>query len=407
MPSQIPFHFSRHNVTKIQAAEGVVFVRPIAYGENYLVSGTGQKQETASARDVYYVVRDMVNRLGGPVPYLPGPLPDRTEFMRPDPPLPPDQRPDKGKKSLSWPGGIPGMVENVDDPEAEHYIDAVAQQRDVVVYAAIYTDYEQHQLKFQCQDWFKQATDEELLVAGRKEWGRDYEFDDIGWFCMLNNPKLAEVFEYIQKNNSGFEVYINEAQAVQWIKLNRPYLLQPMGLEGWEPVPEAPGAASEWDQLAEALEVDDPDDMWDRMTSQTDLGEVYELLKKEGFQPDYPEAYTHYMVIKVTGHPNDVKSFLIKHNVYNAQCMWADSIRPGQHWDRVEIRWRRGHAFWNKQYRYSNGQGFTQRNETEEVDPEYYVAGLTAHPCSKCHAGLTQPNSVHDLHTRMIHENKC
>jgi hypothetical protein len=51
-------------------------------GERYYVTATRQRAETVERRDVYYVVRDLVNSLGGLVPYMPGPNPDRFEHAQ-------------------------------------------------------------------------------------------------------------------------------------------------------------------------------------------------------------------------------------------------------------------------------------------------------------------------------------
>lgn len=75
MPTRIPFDFDRHNTTKIPAAEGWVYAKPMQGGERYYVTATRHRAETVERREVYGYVRELVNALGGPVPYMPGPLP--------------------------------------------------------------------------------------------------------------------------------------------------------------------------------------------------------------------------------------------------------------------------------------------------------------------------------------------
>ena len=83
MPSHIPTFFDRIRTTKIACANGSwVYVRPMQGGERYYITAGGRRAETVDRRDVYYVVRDIVNSMGGTVPYMPGPNPDRFEHAQ-------------------------------------------------------------------------------------------------------------------------------------------------------------------------------------------------------------------------------------------------------------------------------------------------------------------------------------
>jgi hypothetical protein len=76
MPSFIPTSFDRIRTTKIACANGGwVYVKPMQGGDRYYITANGRRAETVDRRDVYYVVRDIVNSMGGLVPYMPGPLP--------------------------------------------------------------------------------------------------------------------------------------------------------------------------------------------------------------------------------------------------------------------------------------------------------------------------------------------
>jgi len=76
MPSFIPTSFDRIRTTKIACANGGwVYVKPMQGGDRYYITASGRRAETVDRRDVYYVVRDIVNSMGGCVPYMPGPLP--------------------------------------------------------------------------------------------------------------------------------------------------------------------------------------------------------------------------------------------------------------------------------------------------------------------------------------------
>jgi hypothetical protein len=127
-------------------------------------------------------------------------------------------------------------VEEGDEVNPEHYIDAVAKQRaDIKVRAELAFDDrgDDEITDFECQDWFKQASDEELLKCNRKEWGRDYEFDNIAKFMAASNPDLQEAFRVIQRDEIGFQVWVIEDDAILWIRWNRPHLLTLMGRDLW------------------------------------------------------------------------------------------------------------------------------------------------------------------------------
>ena len=76
MATHIPFHFDRHNLTKVQAAKGIIYVRPMEYCDAFWVTATGVKGERIDAREIHGHVRQLVDWLGGPVRYMPGPPAD-------------------------------------------------------------------------------------------------------------------------------------------------------------------------------------------------------------------------------------------------------------------------------------------------------------------------------------------
>ena len=80
MPTKIPASFDRIKTTKIPAADGWVYARPANGGERYVVTATGERSQTVDRRDVYCVVRELVDRLGGPVPHMPGPPRDSDDW---------------------------------------------------------------------------------------------------------------------------------------------------------------------------------------------------------------------------------------------------------------------------------------------------------------------------------------
>ena len=92
----------------------------------------------------------------------------------------------------------PGPVtENAEEPspenELEKYVDFLATNWKVPVIAELVTDDANHigyLVDFDCQDWLKQADDSMLLRYNRRDWGRDYDFDDIANSVYDTNPQV-------------------------------------------------------------------------------------------------------------------------------------------------------------------------------------------------------------------------
>jgi len=249
-------------------------------------------------------------------------LTDRKEFDRPDPPAPPAQRKDKGRKNLdsNHVKGRFGEAEiPLDDPDAflANYtktrrarpIPPPEHRESMAVYARL-------------EKTDDSATKDMLRASGDKELTRlnKNRLKDV---CIYLDPEATKLIACIPWHRSGKPRFPVSKQ-VTINGLRRPLY---------------------WIPVTEALPLDDPDAMLDRMNEPTDVGVVYELLKTSGYNPDLPNR-NHCLGIVCTGHPNDVKKFLIEHNVYNFHTFWSSD----QNLERTYVEWPNGTAFYGKPF---------------------------------------------------------
>ncbi len=93
--------------------------------------------------------------------------------------------------------------------------------------AEIHSDDWAREVEFDCDAWFAQASDTELLALAEREFGGDVEADAVALFFEATLPELAEVFAYARQTQRrrdpvGFEVHVDEAYAMRWLKAHRP-----------------------------------------------------------------------------------------------------------------------------------------------------------------------------------------
>lgn len=101
------------------------------------------------------------------------------------------------------------------------------------VMAELVSDDHVQRVSFDCQDWFKQATDEDILELAREGYAHDFTSDRLAEFFKETNAEVKTVFDYLdtlkdvpeKKDVNGFGCTVNEDQAVSWVDANRPQLL--------------------------------------------------------------------------------------------------------------------------------------------------------------------------------------
>ena len=92
--------------------------------------------------------------------------------------------------------------------------------------AHLSSDEGDNEVKFNAGVWFNQASDNDIKELKNCNWGKDYAADEVALFSREFDPKVAEVFNYIDEKQYGFECKINEKDAKAWIKKNAPHLFK-------------------------------------------------------------------------------------------------------------------------------------------------------------------------------------
>lgn len=116
-----------------------------------------------------------------------------------------------------------------------------------MIRAKMYPDNFDFEVDFDAEPWFIQALDRDILRVARCDrsylapywagtdlmWGGDYSSDSVAEFAADYNDDVSKMFTLINlrnsfKNDCGFECYINANDALNWIKENRPHLVEPI-----------------------------------------------------------------------------------------------------------------------------------------------------------------------------------
>ena len=90
------------------------------------------------------------------------------------------------------------------------------------VQATLDSDDATYTVKFDAAKWFEQASDEEILDLYKIGWSGDYEADEVAHFVEDEDKEVKEFFSYCDRKDTGFEVSVNEYEALRWLHANRP-----------------------------------------------------------------------------------------------------------------------------------------------------------------------------------------
>ena len=82
-------------------------------------------------------------------------------------------------------------------------------------------------ITFDASLWFEQASDKEILDLSSKGWRSSYEADQVGEFFGSGETANPRIVEFFDRKVAGFEVYVNDDEAVAWVKVSRPSLVIP------------------------------------------------------------------------------------------------------------------------------------------------------------------------------------
>lgn len=109
-----------------------------------------------------------------------------------------------------------------------------------MIRAEVHTDDHRYEIKFDATEYFEQVPDEPLIRLAIAGWGGDYPADWVAQFYDGYDREITKMFRYLQTPDSpGFEVHVNEEDALKWIKKNRPDLFRKIkygfGPREWAP----------------------------------------------------------------------------------------------------------------------------------------------------------------------------
>jgi len=95
-----------------------------------------------------------------------------------------------------------------------------------MIKARIHSDDFVFDYEFDAEPWFAQAKTDAIVRLAEVGWGGDYEADDVAQFIQhdTENKEIETVFEYCynsQVPHMGFEVHIDEENALEWLKANK------------------------------------------------------------------------------------------------------------------------------------------------------------------------------------------
>ena len=121
--------------------------------------------------------------------------------------------------------------------------------------AECHSDDRVFEVRFDALPFFLRASDQEIEDLARCGWGGDYPADAVAYFVEDQNPDISAMLGYCQRRRGlGFEVYVDPARAVTWLRQNRRFLLERLVAEGaYEPPPELRSVTVEY------READGPD----------------------------------------------------------------------------------------------------------------------------------------------------
>lgn len=93
--------------------------------------------------------------------------------------------------------------------------------------ASAHSDDRYHEIEFDAKEWFEQASDEDIKRLIECGFGGDYGADAVAEYFDGKIPEITRMFEHIGSINPlsremvGFECYVDEFDARQWIGINR------------------------------------------------------------------------------------------------------------------------------------------------------------------------------------------
>lgn len=117
-----------------------------------------------------------------------------------------------------------------------------------MIRAGVQTDDHQYEIEFDATKYFEDAPDEAILNLAQVGWGGDYPADWVAEYLESDNSRIKEMLDYVRHpsvrnrpNAPGYEVHVNEEDALEWLKANRSRLANQIekgmfGPREWSPI---------------------------------------------------------------------------------------------------------------------------------------------------------------------------
>jgi len=91
----------------------------------------------------------------------------------------------------------------------------------VFVRVKVHSDDYRKEVTIDGAQWLASASPDEIDGLAAEGWGYSQAADSVA-IDSTDNPKVAEVLDYCQLAGVGFEVDVNQDEALDWLKANRP-----------------------------------------------------------------------------------------------------------------------------------------------------------------------------------------
>ncbi len=109
-----------------------------------------------------------------------------------------------------------------------------------MIRAEVHSDDRAYEIDFDATAYFVQASDEDLFKLAKDDWGGGYPADWVAEYFEKTNRNIKAMFRYLRspevrerRDAPGFECYVKEADAMEWLKKNRPLLAKAIE-KGWK-----------------------------------------------------------------------------------------------------------------------------------------------------------------------------
>lgn len=98
-----------------------------------------------------------------------------------------------------------------------------------LIRAECHSDDHNVEVDFDATEWFRQASEKDVLALAQCGWGGDYAADAVAIHMADSHPKIASMFQYLhiirddptKKDCGGFECHVNGGDALAWVRSHR------------------------------------------------------------------------------------------------------------------------------------------------------------------------------------------